>query len=217
MQGAVRAGFNRVTCVAVIEDRFDTGIEASAFGERICVLRSKRPSIGIVSRLILHIRSRNHPFAAPNRCGGSQLSHPELVLNSFVASEFLCELEDRFCYAEVITHCKVQILVMRRIFCWNLCSVYDCTHRDVAVQIAAHDGEVAVVILGSVVVNIAELVGVLRSGSVLVFAERNIEEVSQTERCRKNILDGVISTNQAAIPAGYSCWSREEIRGVRRT
>ena len=56
-------------------------------------------------------------------------------------------------------------------------SVLCRAHRNVAVQIAAHDGEIAVVILGSVVVNIAELIGVLCSGSILMFAERNIEEI----------------------------------------
>ena len=96
-------------------------------------------------------------------------------------------------------------------------SVLCRAHRNVAVQIAAHDGEIAVVILGSVVVNIAELIGVLCSGSILMFAERNIEEIGQTERCRKNILNRIVSTNQAAVPAGYSSRSGEEVRRVRRT
>jgi hypothetical protein len=88
-------------------------------------------------------------------------------LNCFIAGKFLSELEDWFCYTEVIANCEVQVLVMRSVLCR--------AHRNVAVQIAAHDGEIAVVILGSVVVNIAELIGVLCSGSILMFAERNIE------------------------------------------
>ena len=57
VQRAVGAGFNCITCIAVIEDRFDTSIEASAFRKRIGILRSKRPGVGIILCLILHVGS----------------------------------------------------------------------------------------------------------------------------------------------------------------